>query len=184
MRHLFRLSAAACALALGVAASADDAKSPAGKGKGKTVTDAEFVKMAASGGMFEVKSSELAKEQGQGAEVKKFAEQMIADHTKANKELMAAAKKAGIEVPKELTEEHAKLLDTVKQAKGSGFDAAYMRAQLKSHEEAVALFEAAAASVKDAGLKGFAEKTLPVIKEHYEHAKKHTGGETRKRGDR
>ncbi|MBX9581537.1 MAG: DUF4142 domain-containing protein [Gemmataceae bacterium] len=190
MRSLFRLSAAACALAFGVAVTAaDDAKPPPGeKGKTKTVTDAEFVKMAASGGMFEVKSSELAKDQGQSAEVKKFADQMIKDHGKANKELEAAAKKAGLEVPTKLTDEHAKLLDTVKAAKGSGFDQAYMTAQVQAHEEAVALFEAASKSVKDAGLKEFATKTLPVIKEHYEHAKHHGGGKggtsTDKRGDR
>ena len=184
MRTVSRFSALAALLFAG-AAWADDAKSPADTGKGKAVTDAEFVTKAASGGLFEVKSSELAKDQGQSAEVKKFAEQMIADHSKANKELIAAAKKAGIEVPTKLTEEHAKLLDTVKGAKGSGFDQAYMKAQKTAHEEAVALFEAASKSVKNEDLKAFATKTLPVIKEHLDHAKHHggeKGGSTNKRG--
>jgi putative membrane protein len=190
MRHLFRLSAAACAVALGVAvATADDTGSPStqkgDKGKFKTVTDAEFVKMAASGGLFEVKSSELAKDQGQSAEVKRFADRMIKDHTKANKELETVAKKAGLEVPTKMTDEHAKLLDQVKAAKGSDFDRTYMTTQVKAHEEAVALFEAASKSVKNPDLKAFAAKTLPVIKEHYEHAKHHGGkGGTDKRGDR
>ncbi|MBX9622543.1 MAG: DUF4142 domain-containing protein [Gemmataceae bacterium] len=187
MRHLFRLSACACALGLGVTAlSADDTDPPAGKGKFKTVTDAEFVKMAASGGMFEVKSSEVAKDQSRSADVKKFAEQMITDHTKANKELMAAAKKAGVEVPTKLTDEHAKLLDKVKGARGSDFDKTYWMTQKTSHEEAVALFEAASKSLKNEELKAFATKTLPVVKEHYDHLKQHAGGagSTNKRGDR
>lgn len=187
MRHLFRVSAAACALALGVAATADEPRTaPGDKGKPKTVTDAEFVKMAASGGMFEVKSSEVAKDQSQSADVKKFAEQMITDHGKANKELMAAAKKAGLEVPGKLTDDHAKLLDKVKAARGSDFDKTYWMAQKTAHEEAVALFEAASKSVKNEDLKAFAEKTLPVIKEHNDHLKQHAGekGATNKRGDR
>lgn len=188
MRRLFRPCAAACLFALGFAAvtAADDAKSPADTGKEKMITDAEFVKMAASGGMFEVKSSELAKERAGSAEVKKFADEMIADHGKANKELEAAAKKAGIPVPKELTPDDQKLMDMVKQAKGGEFDMAYMKAQVKGHVNTVKLLENGSKNLKDAGLKAFAEKTLPVVKGHLEHAKKHSGGadETKKRGDR
>lgn len=169
MRTAARLSALAAFLVAG-AALADDAK-PADKDR--PVTDAEFVKKAASGGLFEVKSSELAKTNATAAEVKKFAAEMIADHSKANKELAAAAKKAGLEVPKALTEHDQKLLDKVKAAKGAGFDKAYMDAQVKAHEAAVKLFENGSKNLTDAGLKAFAEKTLPTIKEHYKHAKHH-----------
>lgn len=139
----------------------------------KPITDAEFVTKAASGGMFEVESSKLAKDGASAPEVKKFADQMIADHGKANKELMELAKKAGLEVPTKMLDPDQKLYDKVKAAKGAEFGKAYMDAQVKAHDDAVALFTAAVKDVKDPGLKAFAEKTLPVIKAHQEHAKKH-----------
>ncbi|MDY3558086.1 DUF4142 domain-containing protein [Gemmata sp. JC673] len=164
MKTMRRL-AAVLVLFAGGTALGDDAK---------PITDAEFVTKAASGGLFEVESSKLAKESATSPEAKKFAERMIADHEKANKELMGAAKKAGLEVPTKMSAEHQKLLDQVKAAKGADFDKAYMAAQVTAHDEAVALFSGATKGVKDPGLKAFAVKTLPVIKEHQEHAKKHS----------
>lgn len=159
-----------CVLALALGATtlpADDKKPDA-----KPITDAEFVIKAASGDMFEIESSKLAKDTSKSDEVKKFAEQMIADHTKSTKELTEVAKKANLGLPTKMLDEHARLLEKVKGGKND-FDKAYMDAQLTAHKEAVELFTNAAKNVKDPGIKAFAEKTLPVIKEHYEHAQKH-----------
>ena len=142
----------------------------------KPVSDTDFVAKAASGGMFEVASSKLAKDASTSPEVKKFAEHMIADHEKANKELKVAAKNANIEVPTKMSADDQKLYEKVKAAKGAEFDKVYMAAQITAHDEAVAVFSGATKGVKDPGLKAFAEKTLPVIKEHQEHAKKHAMG--------
>ena len=54
-------------------------------------SDAEFVKMAASGGMLEVKTSEMAQRQASSQEVRKFSKHMLVDHTKANNELKQLA---------------------------------------------------------------------------------------------
>jgi putative membrane protein len=173
MKTGHRIAAAMFALTVGTAVTAQDQKDK--KAEDKPVTDAEFVIKAASGGMFEVESSRLAKGNAKSADVKKFAEMMITDHEKANKELMEVAKKANLGLPTKMLEDHQKLLDQVKNAKGD-FDRTYMGAQVKAHEEAVDLFTNASKSVKNADLRAFAEKTLPTIKEHYEHAKKHAKG--------
>jgi len=158
-------------LAMAAAASGDDKKADE-----KPVSDEEFVIKAASGGVFEVESGKLAKDAAKSADVKKFAEKMVTDHEKANKELVEVAKKTGLGIPVKLLDHHQKMLETVKGGTGDGFDRAYMDTQVKAHEEAVALFANASKNVKNADLKAFAEKTLPTIKEHYEHAKKHAGG--------
>jgi putative membrane protein len=159
------------ALSLGVgcfAATAED------KSAGRPMTDEEFVTKAASGGMFEVESSKAAKNGAASAEVKKFADKMIADHTKANQELLDLAKKANLTVPTKMTDDHQKLLDRVKGARGQEFDPAYLDAQVKAHTEAVALFENASKGLKNADLKAFAEKTLPALKDHLAHVQKMT----------
>jgi putative membrane protein len=182
MRNVTRYLAA-CAAVLGVSAAV--AQQPAPRADAprqpdatpKALTDAEFVTKAASGGMFEVLSSKMAVEKATKADVKAFAEKMIADHSKGNEELKMAASKAGIAVPSTLAPHHEKMLQ---QLKGNpNFDAAYWDAQLKAHEEAVQVFAAGAAGAKDPNIRAFAEKTLPVIKTHYEHAKKHAGAGTR-----
>jgi putative membrane protein len=143
----------------------------------KPVTDAEFVTKAASGGMFEVESSKLVAGGSPSPETKKFADMMIADHEKANKELAAIARKAGLALPTKLLDEHQKLLDKVKNASGMSQEAAYMAAQRTAHEEAVALFTNAGQNATQPDLKAFAEKTLPTLKKHLEHVKNHGKGD-------
>ena len=174
MRPLNWSFAVLCAAALGVAAAQQPEPRPAQPGAPpKVVTDAYFVNNAAWGGQFEVLSSKMAVEKATKAECKALAEKLIADHSKANDALKAVAAKAGLFAPTGLSPRHEKMLADLKAAKD--FDAAYLDAQLKAHAEAVALFTAAAGSVKDAGLKEYAVKTLPTLKTHLEHVKKHAG---------
>jgi putative membrane protein len=55
--------------------------------------DKAFMKEAAKGGKMEVEMGQMATKQGKSADVKKIGARMIADHTKANNELMGIAKK-------------------------------------------------------------------------------------------
>src|SRR5260370_13863331 len=75
------------ALAAGAEEKKDDAKG-----------DDRFVTEAAVGGLMEVKLGLLAMEHASNAEVKKFAQRMVDDHGKANKDLMGVADKKGIKV--------------------------------------------------------------------------------------
>src|SRR4051794_34598085 len=82
MRRLFGwaalFAAGACALPAG-SLLAQETKGP--------VNDALFAAAAGVGGLAEVGSSRLATQRATGAEVKKFAQQMVDDHTMANQEL-------------------------------------------------------------------------------------------------
>ncbi len=139
-------------------------------------TSNDFVDNAAAGGIAEVETSKLAVEKSSSADIKSFANMMITDHTKANDELAALAKKHDIEVPDSTT--------LVKQAKekilglrDESFDAAYANNQVKAHEETIALFKKEADTVTDdrtpgaTELKGFAQKMLPALQKHLDAAK-------------
>jgi len=159
---------AAAALLFGLAvARADDKKSP-----DKPFNDAEFVKMAASGGMLEVDLGKLASTKATSADVRKFGERMVKDHGAANEDLRKAAKTANIPVPDKLIDEHQKVLDRFKDYKGTNFDKDYMNQMLKDHEEDVAEFTRATKEAKNPAIKDFATRTLPTIKEHLDLAKK------------
>ncbi|MHC8320298.1 DUF4142 domain-containing protein [Pseudomonas sp. GB2N2] len=140
-------------------------------------TSNDFVDNAAAGGIAEVETSKLAVEKSASADIKTFANMMITDHTKANDELAAIARKHDIEVPDSTTlvkQAKEKILDL----RDESFDAAYANNQVKAHEETIALFKKEANTVTDdkvAGateLKGFAQKMLPGLEKHLDMAKK------------
>ncbi len=124
-----------------------------------------FVDKAANGGMFEVQSGELAVKKSKSAEVKKFAQMMVADHSEANKALKAIAQEEGLMLPASLDREHAAKIKTLQNADGQ-FDLPYVKAQLDGHQQTVQMFESYAESGDNAALKDFARKTLPTLKTH------------------
>jgi putative membrane protein len=172
MTSLFTLAA------LGVATAGVYAQAPRGGTAGDNAfSDKTFVQKAAIGGMFEVKSSQLAQQMASSQQVKRFAARMITDHTKANQELMALARQKGWQVPTAMDRQHQDMLTQLRSGQGGGsgpdsdrFDRAYIDMQVKAHDKTVAIFEQAAQQCQDTDLKQWAAKTLPVLKEHQELA--------------
>ena len=129
----------------------------------------DFLKAAAQGGMAEVKLGNLAATKSQNAEVKAFGKLMVADHTKANTELTALAKKKNISLPSDIGSHQSTVDDLTKAT--SDFDKNYVNDMVKDHEEDVAAFQKQADSATDPDVKAFAAKTLPTLKSHLEKIK-------------
>jgi len=144
------------------------------------MTAQQFVMMAAQSDMFEIESSQLALTKAENAEVKEFAQQMINDHTAQSKKLMTTAQAAGVDVPETMaaSEKVTERLQTLQGAEGDEFTAQYIELQQAGHEEAVALFESYAENGENAELKSFAEQSLPILRQHLEHAQGLEGSAT------
>ena len=146
------------------APTAKPAASPAAKAAGKlSAADKTFMMNAAKGGMMEVEWGKLAAQNGQNADVKKFGNRMVTDHSKANSELMALAKEEGVSLP---------------GAKAPGkwkSDKTYMDMMVKDHRADLAEFQKEAQSGTDADLKKFAEKYSKVVGEHLRLAQETQG---------
>lgn len=154
----------------GVLSAADD---PATEHKAtiashaQSLTSEDFVKNAFQAGMLEVEAGKVALAQGSNAEVKAFAQRMVADHGKANDELKTIAAGKNISVSDKLDAKHQAKLTALKAKKGADFDKAYGADMMKGHEQAVALFkQASTSSTVNADLQLFARKTLPTLQEH------------------
>ncbi len=117
-------------------------------------------------GMAEVELSRLALDKSQNAEVRQFAERMVTDHTRANEELQALAQKKGVSLPTTLDAEHQTAKQRLQGLSQAEFDRAYVDVMVKDHEAAVELFSEQAESASDGDVKSFAEKTLPILREH------------------
>jgi len=173
------LLAAAASLALAPAAFAQSSGSSPGvageRSGGAAQTqlrpaDQDFVNKATIGNLFEIESSELAQDKAQSAEVKEFAEQMIRDHGKANKELESLSGDLNAQQPSKLDAKHQQALQKLESAgEGAAFDRAYIQAQRDAHREAVSLFSGYSKSGGNEQLTSWAQKTLPTLQEHSRH---------------
>ena len=130
-----------------------------------------FVQKAAQDGMTEVELGKLALDKSKNAEVRDFAQRMVTDHGKANKELSTLASANGIDAPKKLDAEHQAIVNDMKALDGAQFDSTYSRHMNMDHTKAITLFEAES-KAPDKALADFAQKTLPTLHEHKQLAKK------------
>ncbi|MTW17937.1 DUF4142 domain-containing protein [Rhodoplanes serenus] len=134
---------------------------------------AEFVRKAAISDMFEVQSSQLAREKAD-QEGRQFAATMLQAHTKTTGELreLVTSGKVKAELPAGLDDEHRQKLERLRGLSGKAFEDAYETMQVEAHQTAVQLFSAYAQGGDDPELKQWAAKTLPELERHLGMAEK------------
>jgi putative membrane protein len=161
---------------------------PANNGQRGTASmgssDRDFIMDAAASGMYEVQSGEIASTKGTSAHVKMIGQHMVADHTRANDQLLALAKRRAVAMPPTLRPDQREMITKLNELQGSDFDKEYLRQQEAAHREAIAKFQAQAKSGKDAELRRFAAQTLPTLQEHLRMVTKQNGDSMRMGTDR
>jgi len=132
----------------------------------------EFVDKAGTSGLAEVEMAQLGAQKATNGQVKAFAKQMVADHTKANQELLNAIKGKGLQVPSSRADMHKATMEKFQQQDaGKNFDRAYMEQMVEDHKAAIELFENAADDEKlDIDVRGYAKQTLPTLRDHLKQA--------------
>lgn len=135
---------------------------------GEKISAEEFAKKAGAAGATEVEMGKLGAQKATNPEVKAYAQKMVSHHTKSNKELMAAAKSKGVEVPTEPDLMHKGMKEKFEhQAADADFNHDFMQQMVKDHKAAVELYETAANDTTlDPEFRALAKKTLPTLEEH------------------
>jgi putative membrane protein len=130
----------------------------------------DFIKEAAMSDILEIEAAKVAQQKG-NAEEKKFAERMIADHTKTSSELktMVPADMKG-SIPTSLDPSYQKKLDKLRDTKPEDFASEYDPMQVSAHKDAISLFERYAKGGENATLKDWAGRTLPALQHHLDMA--------------
>jgi putative membrane protein len=130
----------------------------------------DFVKEVAMSDMTEIEAAKIAQQKG-NADEKKFAEMMVADHTKTSTELKSMVPdNMKVAIPTVLDDVSQKKIAKLRDAKPEDFAAEYDPMQVSAHKDAVSLFERYANAGDDPKLKDWAGKTLPALKHHLEMA--------------
>jgi putative membrane protein len=128
--------------------------------------DREFVNKAAIGNVAEVELGRVAVQRAARPSVKSFGERMVTDHGRAGAELTTLARSKGMDVSNTLDVSHKAMRDRLSGLSGADFDRAYMSEMVRDHTEDVAAFERAAQTAADADVKAYAERSLPMLREH------------------
>jgi putative membrane protein len=135
-------------------------------------SDESFMKEAAHAGAAEIEASKLAAAKAKNADVKKFADTMVADHTKVADELKALAATKNVKLPDGPSVAQKAELKLIDAGDNDKFDERYAKHfGVKAHEDTIKLFEEASREAKDADVKAWAAKTLPGLRHHLEMAR-------------
>jgi putative membrane protein len=134
----------------------------------------DFVQQVAMSDLYEVEAGKIAAAKGQSDAVKQFGQHMVEAHAQTTAELkgVVEAEKIDVALPTALDEKHQRMIEDLNAAHDADFDKTYARQQVSAHEKAVDLFSQYSDKGDDAVVKAFAAKTLPVISQHLEEAKK------------
>ena len=133
-------------------------------------SDQNFLEKATMSGMKEVTVSQAVLPNLKNAQVRSFAEMMVADHTQGNSEMMALAARKGVTLPDKSNKE-MKLDEKWSKAGSDDLDEDYIETMISDHKKAIELHEEASRS-NDADIAAHAQKMLPKLREHLEHAQR------------
>ena len=133
--------------------------------------DSKMMADLAHANIAEIEAGKMALEKSKSEDVRKFAQQMIDEHTSALKELQTLAQAKGVKLPEGTDLKHKTTALALKVMTGTTFDNQYMkRAGVKDHEQTFLLLKKMEHSAKDAELKAMATKMLTTVQDHLKMA--------------
>ncbi|HEY8099552.1 MAG TPA: DUF4142 domain-containing protein [Burkholderiaceae bacterium] len=159
-------------------AASSFAQAPAASAPSATPNDAQIAEIAVTANNVDINAGKVAKSKAKSKDVKDFAQEMITDHTDANKKAAALVHKLKIK-PEEsadskgMKDEGAAALKKIKGLKGDEFDKAYIDNEVMFHQQVLdALDKTLIPDAKNPDLKNLLTTIRPVIDNHLQHAKK------------
>ncbi|MES2071114.1 MAG: DUF4142 domain-containing protein [Pseudomonadota bacterium] len=133
--------------------------------------DKQFLMTAAQTGNTEIVASKTASGKASSEDVKTFAAEVLADHSKVADQLKKLASSKGVNVPDEPSMKQQAVIARLNVLDAKKFDREFTaEIGVSAHKEAVALFRKAVMNAKDADVKAFAQQSLPALEHHLQMA--------------
>ena len=141
------------------------------------VNDAEIASIVVTANQVDVDAGKLAASTSKNAEVKKFAQLMVTDHTGVNKQAVDLVTKLKVtpqdnDTSQSLKAGGEKNVAALKALKGAAFDKAYVDHEVAYHQAVLdAVDKTLLPSAQNAELKDLITKVRPAFVAHLDHAK-------------
>jgi putative membrane protein len=162
-----------CLLVSATALAAEPAKPAAAAGP----TDPQIASIVVTANTVDIDAGKLAQSKSSNKEVKKFAKQMVTDHTAVNKSAVDLVTKLKVTPEDNDTSRSLKKggddnVAKLKSLKGKDFDKAYVDNEVAYHQAVIdAVDKTLIPSAKNEELKALLVKVRPALVAHLEHAK-------------
>jgi len=136
-----KVAVAATALGLAVAPAA-----ATGQQAGPPLAEQTFFTAAAASNQFEIQTGRIAADRARQTCVRRFARDLVRDHTRQQAELRTVAAARGVTLPATppFTAAQTRDLNRVRRASSRAIDDRFLRIQLAAHVTAIRLFQSAA----------------------------------------
>ena len=114
----------------------------------------------------EVSVCKMAEQKTSNATIKSFCARAIADHTKMASDANHLAQQLGLSIPQAPTAESKETKNKLSALSGTQFDAAFLRDQVKDHQQDIAKDRDALSSIEDPPVKALDQEGLPTLRTH------------------
>ena len=141
------------------------------------VTDAQIAHIVVTANQVDIDAGKIAAARSTNAEVKKFGETMVTDHSGVNKAATDLVTKLKVtpednDTSKALKAGGDKNVASLKNLKGAAFDSAYVSHEVVYHQQVLdALDKTLIPGARNEELKALLVKVRPAFVAHLEHAK-------------
>jgi len=143
----------------------------------QSINDAQIASIVVTANQVDIDAGKLAASTSSNAEVKKFAQLMVTDHTGVNKQAVDLATRLKVtpednDTSRSLASGGEKNIATLKGLTGAAFDKAYVDHEVAYHQAVLdAVDKTLIPNAKNAELKALLVKVRPAFVTHLEHAK-------------
>ena len=141
------------------------------------VSDPQIAAIVVTANQVDIDAGKLAAGRSNNADIKKFAQTMVNDHSGVNKQATELVTKLQVMPQDNPTSQALKVggeknLENLKGLKGAAFDKAYIDHEVAYHEQVLeAVDKTLIPSAQNADLKALLVKVRPAFVAHLEHAK-------------
>lgn len=125
-----------------------------------------FVNAAAQGGIAEVMMGNLAVHNAESNTVREFGRRMVADHGRANRELLTIVSRRQHMIPTAIARKRRAMINHLQSLTGAEFDRAYMHHMVEDHKADVAAFVRQARKGQDPEIRRWTARLLPTLRSH------------------
>lgn len=131
-----------------------------------TDEDKRFVKSVAFSSFIEIEAGKLSLEKTNDSAIQSFSRLLINEHKQLAKDLKEVVAQRNVEFPITLDDTHKSKIAHLSTKSGRAFEIAFIKLMVDDHTNSLRLFNEAGAHAKDVHIQSFANKNIPIIREH------------------
>lgn len=143
--------------------------------------DSAFISEVDAGNTTELRLARMAEGRSRDALVKRFAQNMVADHDRMQAEWRALSSRNGLRVNANISPRHQEQITRLGVLSGTEFDRAYATAMVQNHQENLNTFQTRGRAAQSTEVRQLVERSLPTLQQHLSLAQQVTnqvGGDT------